>query len=135
MSTTTSIARPTRVSGSWGDGTNWGTVLVAGAWQNLTLGTNWFANVGSYTPSARAEGDTVKLCGVLQTLGSGSSTAATLPASLRPASRAILTVSFEGSVGNIFGQLEARTDGTMALATAQSGSCLLSLDGASFRLS
>ena len=45
------------------NGSAWGTVMIAGAWTEVSFSSNWTA--GTYTPSSRLEGDLVRLKGVI----------------------------------------------------------------------
>jgi len=76
------------------NGTIWQTVMLASAWQTLTLESGVSAG-GGYTPAARLVGDTVQLCG--SATGSAIATWATLPVVLRPAS------AIEGATEGGFG--------------------------------
>ena len=55
-------------TGVWyiGDGTNWHTMLIARAWQALTLATNVIAVAGMYAPAVRFVGDKVEFRGAMQ---------------------------------------------------------------------
>jgi hypothetical protein len=75
-----------------GNGTVWGTVMVAGAWQALTLYPSPAVSAGAgYTPAARLVGDVVSLCGN----GTGSSIGdwATIPSGLQPAELIVTTAN------------------------------------------
>jgi hypothetical protein len=91
------------------NGTVWLTVMLAGPWTALTLASGIAAVSNEYTPSARLEGDVVRLKGELfnaSTALSAGAAWATIPASpagMRPsatggsASGLVLGVSYTGS--------------------------------------
>lgn len=134
-------------TGVWyvSDGTNWNTMLIAGAWQTLTLASPVQAWGSGYTPSARLVGDEVELCGQLINNGSPLANATTLftvPSALKPAHAVTLStmqnftattatkpypLTISTSTGNV--STASTADGTYA------SSALISLDGFSYRLS
>jgi hypothetical protein len=83
------------------DGTNY---RIAGnadsGWAALTLGSNW-SNVGSPYMAAAAHriGDRVYLGGLIQSSGTGGTTAATLPSSMWPTTQKALATCTGGQVG------------------------------------
>jgi len=69
------------------NGTVWQTVMLAGAWVSLTLETGIIAATGFRVPSARLEGDVVRLKGVMENNSGGTLTNAgfaIVPTGLRP---------------------------------------------------
>lgn len=88
----------------WWNGTVWQTLVLAGAWSNLTLGTGVGNLSGCNVARIRREGDIAKLSGTIQnTNGSSlpvSSTILTnIPASLSPPVAINLSINTVGSGG------------------------------------
>lgn len=106
------------------DGTNWNILMIAGAWQSLTLGSGVTQN-GFFTPAARQIGDRVELRGTLQ--ATSTSSWATIPAGLRPPGNVAWGVGSPGGT-NIF------VNSSGALTTSASVA-LVGLDGVSYSLS
>lgn len=96
------------------DGTNWLSVVDDSGWVNLTLGAGWTAT-GGHTPQARRVGKVVHVRGAVTRGAGASSTLATIPTGLRPASQ-----QFHGAhvtSGGVVFELLAGTDGTLQLIT------------------
>lgn len=121
-------------------GAAWNTMLAAGSWQALTLGSNVSAASGYYTPSARLEGDVVRFKGVLQAAATISvgATVATMPAGMSPSSSTGVRLwCWQSSGGNSLSQLLVSPAGVITLA-APAGwivGTLLPLDALSYTLS
>lgn len=113
-------------------------ILAAGTWAPLTLATNVIALAGGYVPSARLEGDIVRLKGQLQNTTGGlllaNSTWATLPAGKRPSATVIVACNV--STVNSSPLASIATSGVLTLlATAAPNNQYISLDGITFTLS
>ena len=108
------------------DGANWNTALIAGAWQNITLGSGVSAGSG-YTPAARLVGDTVELCGTPTDFATTTAWG-TIPAGLRPASTVTLVSIDATTVRNV----SISPAGAITTSVASTN---LALDGLSYRLS
>ncbi len=131
-------------TGLWyiGDGTNWNTMIVAGAWANLSLGSGITAfGGGTFTPAYRLEADTLRLRGqATNAAGSKASgfTWATLPAGFRPTSAVDVAVMVANNPIQMC-DLTVNTNGTMTVGVSASGtvaiSSILLLDGLTFSLS
>jgi hypothetical protein len=114
-------------------------VLLAGAWQSLSLSSN--IDAGTYTPSARLEGDTVRLKGVMQNR-TGSTTAsgtvyANLPSSsMYPANQLYATATTPGLASSpVSVSLTVATGGQITVFAATSNNAVVNLNGATFTLS
>jgi hypothetical protein len=122
------------------NGSAWTTVLLAGAWVALTLGTG-VASSG-YTASARPEGDLTRLRGALAN-GTGSSIAsgvalATVSSALRPSTGLIFPGYINGSSDSpteirISGS--GATAGQISLDTALPAGAIVGLNSITFTLS
>jgi hypothetical protein len=123
-------------TGVWyvSDGTNWNTMLVAGAWTAISLATNWTAT--GFTPSVRLQGDQVLFKGAaINNTGAGSNApfASALGSTFRPAATAYITVSSSSSPYAMQGQVAS--SGTFVFVTTVANGALAGFDGASFTLS
>ena len=94
----------------WG-GTQWGVILIPGAWSGMTMATNIAGNTGYNQPSARLEGDLVRLKGTAQNLTGGtltSGTIATVSSTMYPPGLGELTLGL-GNGNTIACQVSAST--------------------------
>lgn len=110
-------------TGQWfiSDQTNWLSVHIAGVWQSLSLGTGVSA-VSGYTPSARVEGDIVRLKGRVTNSSGGNitdgSTVFTVPASCQPTSSVSIVAGVNHSGGPIGITITITTGGVASFTTA-----------------
>lgn len=115
------------------DGTAWTTVMLAGAWQNLTLNTGaGIVATGGYVPSVRLEGDAVRLKGTMQNQsgGSFSGTWATVPSGWRPSAHMSLITYVQGNPDLV----SITTAGVLSVGTTVLNNQNVALDGVTYSL-
>ena len=119
------------------NGTVWQTVMLAGAWVPVTMVTNIIQLTGSFVPSARCEGDCVRLkgamknnTGVSMTPGVTWATVSAGPPSMRPTSPVEVPCSPAGAAG-----LLVYTDGTISTNGTINNGAWVSLDNITYSLS
>jgi hypothetical protein len=123
--------------------TAWATVLTAGAWSSLTLGSGVGAAAGDYTPTARIEGDLVRLRGAIQnTSGSTiavNTTIITVPsAGMHPASTPFLNLTLSGGGSGLATVGVMGTSGALQLSSAGPtwpNAYVIGLNGLSYSIS
>lgn len=117
------------------NGSAWLLMLLAGAWTALTLGAGITADSGTRLPSARLEGDVVRLRGGLANSSGGTiasfATLATLPAGEWPSVRAGVAVVGVDTSGAIVG---IATSGVLTTGSAIPNGYTLFLDEIAFSL-
>ena len=118
------------------NGSAWLTCVIAQPWQALSLASN-VISAGDYTPSARLEGDIVRLKGVLTNNTGGTITSfatwATIPSGLRPTSAAALT--FVAQAGGAANLIAIGPTGVIYVEVNVSNGLNLNLDGITFTIS
>lgn len=118
------------------NGTIWRTAMLAGAWTALTLGTGVTAATG-YTPSARLEGDIVRLKGAVKHTGSSfgaGNVLATLPSSSMYPASTFVDAWFD-TVNDVWIPVQIDTGGGVTLGgTGITSSAVVSLNGRTFTL-
>lgn len=123
-------ATDTGLTYKW-NGTAWQTILVAGAWQPLTLQAGVTTGGAHSTASARLEGDVVRLTGIINAATGGTpagTTFATLPSStLYPLNHPGIMVGNNSLWITYYGTIEIQV--TLAAGTP------FYLDGMSYALS
>jgi hypothetical protein len=118
------------------DGTNW--FIIGGqqdtGWVSLVLGTNIIAAAGHYVPSARLQGDTVRLKGAMTNTAPTSANTlwATVPAGLRPSSVISFAPSDATAVGTWSTPIAA--SGQMIMVPSAFSGLVLPLDSATYTL-
>lgn len=124
------FATDTGLTYKW-NGTVWQTMLLAGAWQNLSITSGWSATSGYYTPAARFVGDRVELCGSLTYNSGGLSAFAQLPsAAYDPASN--VQMAHPSGAASFVSIPGGSSILTVSLAAAPG--VIVHLDGLSYRL-
>lgn len=103
------------------NGTAWQTILLAGAWVPLTLGTEINAGTG-YLPSVRIEGDSARFKGAVTASLSPQSVIGALPSSgfypVQPVGVPIICTATVAAT-DLPGTLEISTSGAITLSPSQ----------------